>query len=74
MVAEDNDLQSGVIQVIQALRNGLHRNQCRAFDVANGVLCRFPNIDETKRRSSLQELTYFRRSYLDWQFIHRPRV
>jgi hypothetical protein len=31
------------------LRDCIHRNQTRAFDVANGVLLRFSHIDQSKR-------------------------
>jgi hypothetical protein len=74
VVAEYDDPLRRVVQFIQALRNGLHGNQRGAFDVANGVLCRFPDIDQANRRSTFQEIADFGRSDLNWQFIHRPRV
>lgn len=74
VMAENDDPRSVIIQFTQVLRNGLHGNQRRAFDVANGVLCRFPNIYQTKRGSFFHELIDFRRGYLNWQCIHRPRV
>jgi len=78
-MAEYNDPLPGAGQFIQTRWNILHGNQGRALDVANGVLCWFPNIDQTERgfvfrNSCLQEFSNFRGGNLNWQFIHKPRV
>lgn len=72
MVAEKDDALLAIVQFVHALRDGLHRNQSPAFNVANGVLCRFPNIDQTKRHACIQECAHFGRGYLNWKFIHCP--
>jgi hypothetical protein len=74
VVAENNDARAVVIQLIQVLWNGLHRDQRRAFDVADGVLRRFANIDQTERLTSFQESVYFGWGYLNWQRSHKQRV
>ena len=55
-----------IIQFLQMLRYRAHWNQSRAFDVANGVLFRFPYINQAQRRSGLQEIVDLNRGYLNW--------
>lgn len=74
MMTENDQPQSLVIELIEMLRNASHRDERRAFDVADGVLFRFPNVNHTKRGFRVPKLGDFRRGYLNWQLFHRPRV
>ena len=74
MVAEDYDTGSIIIQCLKVLRDGSHGNQSRPLDLANGVLFWFPYIDQAKWYAGFLKGTHFRRGYLNWQYIHRPRV
>jgi hypothetical protein len=65
-MAENDEPHAVVVQFLEMLRNGPHGNQGCAFDVANGVLFRFPNIYQTKRHSAFQEFVDFPRGYLNW--------
>lgn len=72
VMAEHDDSLRRVVELLRVLGNRPHRNQRGAFYVANGVLCRFPDIDQTKRRSTFQKIADFGRGYLNWQLNHRP--
>ena len=66
-MTENNNPRSIVVQFLQMLRDCLHRNQTRTFDVANGVLLRFSDIDHSKRNAVFQKAVHFPRGYLNWQ-------
>ena len=66
-MTENNNARPIVVQFLQVLRDCIHRNQTRAFDVANGVLLRFSHIDQSKRNAVFQQAVHFRRGYLNWQ-------
>ncbi len=73
-MTENDNSRPVVVQFLQLLGDGPHRNQPCAFDVANGVLLRFPYIDQTERNTISQKAVHFPRGNLNWQQIHRTRV
>lgn len=73
-MAEEHDALPAIAQIGEVLRDGSHRYQGRSFDVADGVLSRFPNINQPERHAFREKRADFGRGYLNWQLIHRWQV
>lgn len=56
MMAKNYKRRTFVIQFLQVLWNGAHRDQASAFDTANRVLLRLADIDEPNRHAPIHEI------------------
>ena len=69
-MAKDDQRSPVVVQFIQVLRDRLHGDQPRAFDPANGVLFRLPNIYQAQALAVVKAAFYIAGTNFQGNFGH----
>lgn len=74
MVAENDQRRPLGVQFRQVLRNGTHGNQPGAFDAADGVLFRLPNINQAQGFASIEAFLHLAGVNFERDFGHDENV